>query len=77
VDPTFTAPLAHPFYTDHVLYHAFDAGGAFPLVRAWEFNGWRAESMSWKTGCYIHAGMSSRGPVSIKVPTRRSTCRVL
>jgi hypothetical protein len=24
--------------------------------------------MSWKTGCYIHAGLSSTGPVSIKGP---------
>jgi len=27
-------------------------------VRAWEFNGWKAESLSWKTGCYIHTGLS-------------------
>lgn len=25
----------------------------------WEFAGWQEESMSWKTGCYIHAGLSS------------------
>jgi hypothetical protein len=25
---------------------------------AWEFNGWKPESMSWKTGCYIHGGLS-------------------
>ena len=37
-------------------------------MRAWEFGGWRPESMSWKTGCYIHAGLSSTGPVSIKGP---------
>ena len=24
----------------------------------WEFNGWDPESTSWKTGCYIHAGLS-------------------
>src|SRR6516165_2578773 len=68
VESKFAPTLPHPFYTDHVLYHAFDAGGAFPLVRAWEFNGWRTESLSWKTGCYIHAGLSSTGPVSIKGP---------
>ncbi len=28
-------------------------------LRAWEFNGWKAESMSWKTGCYIHTGLSN------------------
>ncbi|MBS0613133.1 MAG: aminomethyl transferase family protein [Proteobacteria bacterium] len=25
---------------------------------AWEFSGWKPESLSWKTGCYIHAGLS-------------------
>jgi hypothetical protein len=50
----FTAPLAHPFYGDDVLYHAFTA--PVPAVRAWDFAGWRTESLSWKQGCYIHAG---------------------
>jgi vanillate/3-O-methylgallate O-demethylase len=67
-DATFTAPLAMPFYTDHVLYHALDRGSGIPPVRAWQFNGWKAESMSWKTGCYIHAGLSSTGPISFKGP---------
>ena len=34
---------------------------------AWEFEGWKPETMSWKTGCYIHGGLSRqqtifRGP---------------
>jgi vanillate/3-O-methylgallate O-demethylase len=34
---------------------------------AWEFEGWKPESMSWKQGCYIHGGLSRqqtifRGP---------------
>lgn len=29
------------------------------VVRAWEFNGWKPESLSWKTGCYIHTGLSN------------------
>jgi len=34
---------------------------------AWEFDGWKPESVSWKTGCYIHAGLNDnrtifRGP---------------
>jgi vanillate/3-O-methylgallate O-demethylase len=38
---------------------------------AWEFSGWKKESMSWKTGCYIHAGLSDNqmnfsGPDVIK-----------
>ncbi|HUA33814.1 MAG TPA: hypothetical protein VMA09_09440 [Candidatus Binataceae bacterium] len=66
-DSTFAAPLATPFYKDHVLYHAIDAAGV-PPVRAWTFNGWQAESMSWKKGCYIHAGLSNTGPLSFKGP---------
>jgi glycine cleavage system aminomethyltransferase T len=68
MNPTFTAKLPHPFYADHVLYHAYDLGLPVPTVRAWQFNGWRTESMSWKTGCYIHAGLSRTGPVSIRGP---------
>jgi glycine cleavage system aminomethyltransferase T len=58
LDSTFTAALPHPFYGDHVLYHAYHFGDAPPSLRAWQFNGWPAETMSWKTGCYIHAGLS-------------------
>jgi glycine cleavage system aminomethyltransferase T len=66
-EETFQAPLATPFYRDRVLYQATDRGGT-PWVRAWRFNGWRPESLSWKTGCYIHAGLSSTGPLVIKGP---------
>src|SRR6516165_6920838 len=64
---TFTAPLPTPFYKDHVLYHSIESRG-IPSVRAWQFSGWKAESMSWKKGCYIHAGLSSTGPLSLKGP---------
>src|SRR3569833_243331 len=30
---------------------------------AWEFEGWKPESMSWKTGCYIHGGLSRQQTV--------------
>jgi vanillate/3-O-methylgallate O-demethylase len=53
-DSTFHPPLATPFYDDHVLYHVTPTVG-MPPIRAWAFSGWKAESMSWKTGCYIHA----------------------
>jgi vanillate/3-O-methylgallate O-demethylase len=66
-DSTLTAPMATPFYNDHVLYHVIDSPGVQP-VRAWQFNGWKAESRSWRTGCYIHAGLSSTGPLSLKGP---------
>jgi vanillate/3-O-methylgallate O-demethylase len=66
-DATFQAPLATPFYNDHVLYQVTPTVG-MPPIRAWAFAGWKAESMSWKTGCYIHAGLSSTGPLSMKGP---------
>ncbi len=66
-DSTFTAPMATPFYKDHVLYHVIESAGV-PTIRAWEFHGWQAESMSWKNGCYIHAGLSNTGPLSLKGP---------
>src|SRR5215472_2869127 len=48
----FTAPLALPAYPDAVFY--FMSALPTPL----EFSGWKAESLSWKKGCYIHAGLS-------------------
>ena len=66
-DDAFQAPLATPFYKDHVLYQVVDGAG-IQSVLAWRFNGWQAESLSWKTGCYIHAGLSSSGPLSLKGP---------
>jgi vanillate/3-O-methylgallate O-demethylase len=68
---TFTANLAHPFYGDHVLYHAYDRRRGMAALRAWEFNGWQREGTSWRTGCYIHAGLSGSGPISIKGPDAR------
>lgn len=56
MESSFSVPLPHPFYADHVLYHAYDWGTTLPSVRAWEFSGWRDESTSWVDGCYIHAG---------------------
>jgi vanillate/3-O-methylgallate O-demethylase len=65
MDHTFAPQLPHPFYGDHVLYHAYDLRPGLPTVRAWAFGGWQRESLSWKKGCYIHAGLSGTGPVSI------------
>lgn len=42
-----------PFYEEPALY--IQLGGQ---IRGWEFGGWKRESMSWKTGCYIHTGLS-------------------
>lgn len=71
MDSTFKARLAHPFYGDHVLYHVHDRRRGFATLRAWAFAGWRRESLSWRTGCYIHAGLSGSGPISIKGPDAR------
>lgn len=35
---------------------------------AWEFNGWKQESLSWKQGCYIHASLSSLPTVRFTGP---------
>ena len=42
-----------PFYEEPALY--IHLGGQ---IRGWEFGGWKRESLSWKTGCYIHTGLS-------------------
>ncbi len=52
-----------PYYDEPITYLAL-AGRIF----AWEFDGWKKESLSWKNGCYIHAGLSS-------LPTIRFTGR--
>ena len=42
-----------PYYDEPTLFLALGN-----RLWAWEFNGWKPESMSWKTGCYIHTGLS-------------------
>ena len=43
-----------PYYDEPTLH--LNMGGR---LWAWEFDGWKPESMSWKTGCYIHTGLSN------------------
>jgi vanillate/3-O-methylgallate O-demethylase len=43
-----------PYFNEPATY--MHMGGA---LWAFEFNGWKLESMSWKEGCYIHAGISN------------------
>lgn len=31
---------------------------AFGHLVPWEFNGWKAETLSWKNSCYLHAGLN-------------------
>ena len=64
-EAAFSGPLAIPPYDDDVLYYASNIAGRTRL-RAWEFNGWKAESLSWKTTCYIHAGLSHIPVIAIK-----------
>jgi vanillate/3-O-methylgallate O-demethylase len=54
-DPV-TATHAYPHYGENVSYAVVGDN-----MRPWEFNGWKAESLSWKQSCYIHTGLS--GPV--------------
>ena len=54
-----------PKYDDFALY--LNLGDR---TLPWEFDGWKPESMSWKTSCYIHAGLSGwqinfEGPESL------------
>jgi glycine cleavage system aminomethyltransferase T len=58
--------LPHPASYAGVTYQEKIPG--FPPAVAWEFNGWPQESLSWKEGCYLHAGLSGQGSVSIKGP---------
>jgi len=42
-----------PYYDEPVTYLSL-----WNKLRGWEYNGWKPESMSWKQGSYIHAGLS-------------------
>ena len=52
-DSPFSDLRGLPFYDEPISYLVL---GGKPT--AWEFDGWKKESMSWKTACYIHAGLS-------------------
>lgn len=41
---------------------------AFGHLLPWEFNGWKRESLSWKEGCYLHAGLNPAGPHRLTGP---------
>lgn len=49
----FPRATGAPLYAEPVLYLTM-RDRTIPL----QFNGWRKESLSWKTGCYIHSGLS-------------------
>jgi vanillate/3-O-methylgallate O-demethylase len=56
-------PVAYPLYPD---LRAFVR--PFGALQPWEFSGWKQESMSWKTGCYIHAGLSGPSQMTFSGP---------
>jgi glycine cleavage system aminomethyltransferase T len=43
-----------PYYDEPTTFCNF-----FGSIVPFEFNGWKPESLSWKKGCYIHAGLSN------------------
>ncbi len=53
-DSPFADLRGLPYYDEPSLY--LNLGGR---LWAWEFDGWKPESLSWKTGCYIHTGLSN------------------
>ena len=57
-DSPFADLRGLPYYDDGRRLH-LNLGGQ---LWAWEFDGWKPESMSWKTGCYIHGGLSNSRP---------------
>lgn len=38
------------------------------VAKLWDGDGWKPESMSWKTGCYIHGGLSGPGQIRYTGP---------
>ena len=52
-----------PLYPEVRLYHVSRSS-----AQAWEYAGWKPESMSWKTGCYIHSGLSGQTPLLYSGP---------
>ncbi|MDE1150811.1 MAG: hypothetical protein PW843_30035 [Azospirillaceae bacterium] len=63
----FTAPSAIPYYPGYNLHFVGDGA-----LRQWEFNGWKAESLSWKKTCYIHGGLSGVGETIYEGPEAES-----
>ena len=54
-DPHLPPLMGAPAYRDPALYLRIG-----DRLIPWEYEGWERESLSWKTGCYIHAGLSNQ-----------------
>jgi len=53
-EATFPGLLGVPVPADPALFLAMG-----DRLIPWEYDGWDVESLSWKNGCYIHAGLSN------------------
>ncbi len=61
-ESVFDVPSGVPFDPNYPLW------GIGAVAKPWDFNGWKPESMSWKTGCYIHGGLSGPGQIRYRGP---------
>ena len=52
-----------PVYPDIKLYASI-----LGQIRVWEGDGWKPETMSWKTGCYLHSGLSGASEYTFRGP---------
>jgi len=52
--PGFPTIMGAPVAPDPTTYLTFG-----DRLIPWEYDGWDVESLSWKTGCYIHSGLSN------------------
>jgi len=53
----FNVPMAIPFDPAYPLWMVGK------VAKLWDGDGWKPESLSWKEGCYIHAGLSGPGQI--------------
>ena len=52
-----------PFDPQIAMYNA-----SFGHLQPWEFNGWKLETLSWKDGVYLHAGLNPPMPYRLTGP---------
>jgi glycine cleavage system aminomethyltransferase T len=52
-----------------------DYNTTFTHLSPWQFEGWKAESLSWKNSCYLHAGLNPASPYRLQGPGALSLLR--
>lgn len=65
--------MPHEKLVPHSPYLPFDPEVAdynttFTHLSPWQFGGWKKESLSWKTSCYLHAGLNPALPYRLQGP---------